>query len=89
MSENIEMGTGLSVLVLRILLTNFWFDGIVDQVARLQKKLTQEVNLRNALHRGLNRPLGALPRVPTNLPVEVCHLHSKTYTYHLKSSMLF
>ncbi len=42
-----------------------------DKVTRLQKSLAQELNLRNALNRGLNRALGSLPRIPNNLPVEV------------------
>ncbi|CAM6049206.1 unnamed protein product [Sphagnum compactum] len=40
------------------------------EVTRLQKSLAQELNLRNALNRGLHRPLGSLPRIPNNLPVE-------------------
>lgn len=41
------------------------------QVAQLQKKLMVEVNMRNALNRGLNRPVGSLPRIYASLPVEV------------------
>lgn len=43
-------------------------------VAQLQKKLMVEVNMRNALNRGLSRPLGSLPRIYASLPVETREL---------------
>jgi predicted RNase H-like nuclease (RuvC/YqgF family) len=42
------------------------------EVNRLRKSLTQELSLRNALNRGFHRALGSLPRIPNNLPVQVC-----------------
>ncbi len=56
---------------LKNLHTNLWGFVVDDKVTRLQKSLAQELNLRNALNRGLNRALGSLPRIPNNLPVEV------------------
>ncbi|KAG0612404.1 hypothetical protein M758_6G024700 [Ceratodon purpureus] len=43
-------------------------------VAQLQKKLMIEVNMRNALNRGLSRPLGSLPKIYGCLPVETREL---------------
>lgn len=43
-------------------------------VAQLQKKLLIEINMRNALSRGLSRPLGALPRIYASLPLEIREL---------------
>nr|PNR59299.1 hypothetical protein PHYPA_002090 [Physcomitrium patens] len=43
-------------------------------IAKLQKKLMIEVNMRNALNRGLSRPLGSLPRIYGCLPVETREL---------------
>ncbi len=48
------------------------FFGVDDKVNRLRKSLTQELSLRNALNRGFHRALGSLPRIPNNLPVQVC-----------------
>jgi hypothetical protein len=56
---------------LKNLHTNLWGFVVDDKVTRLQKNLAQELNLRNALNRGLHRALGSLPRIPNNLPVEV------------------
>ena len=42
-----------------------------DQVFQLQKQLIIELDMRNALNRGLSRPLGSLPRIYASLPVEV------------------
>ncbi len=56
---------------LKKLHTNLWGFVVDDKVTRLQKSLAQELNLRNALNRGLHRALGSLPRIPNNLPVEV------------------
>nr|PNR63433.1 hypothetical protein PHYPA_001859 [Physcomitrium patens] len=43
-------------------------------IVRLQKKLMFEVNMRNALNRGLSRPLGSLPRIYASLPLETREL---------------
>ncbi|XP_061343217.1 uncharacterized protein LOC133289317 [Gastrolobium bilobum] len=39
-----------------------------QDVERLKKKLRHEENIRRALERAFNRPLGALPRLPPYLP---------------------
>lgn len=44
----------------------------LKQVSQLQKQLIIEVNMRNALYRGFSRPLGTLPRIYADMPVEVC-----------------
>ncbi|KAG0588507.1 hypothetical protein KC19_2G248200 [Ceratodon purpureus] len=43
-------------------------------VSKLQKQLIIEINMRNALNRGLSRPLGSLPRIYASLPVETREL---------------
>jgi len=41
------------------------------QVLQLQRQLVIEMNVRNALYRGISRPLGSLPRIYADIPVEV------------------
>ncbi|CAM6098061.1 unnamed protein product [Calypogeia fissa] len=42
-----------------------------QEVAKLRKKHTQEVNLHRALERALQRPQGILPRIPSYLPAKI------------------
>ncbi|XVE94837.1 hypothetical protein REPUB_Repub02eG0044200 [Reevesia pubescens] len=44
------------------------------QVDKLKKKLRQEENIHRALERAINRPLGALPRLPPYLPPSTLEL---------------
>ncbi|CAM8914341.1 unnamed protein product [Rhodiola kirilowii] len=39
-----------------------------QEVERLKRKLKHEENVRRALKRAFNRPLGSLPRLPSYLP---------------------
>lgn len=43
-------------------------------VSQLQRQLVNEMNVRNALYRGISRPLGSLPRIYADLPVETRNL---------------
>ncbi|KAJ7518582.1 hypothetical protein O6H91_21G075300 [Diphasiastrum complanatum] len=48
--------------------------GLKEDVTRLKKKLTCEINLHKALERAFHRPTGTLPRVPRCLPSETQEL---------------
>lgn len=58
------------------------------QVDKLKKKLRHEENVHRALERALNRPLGALPRLPPYLPANVSNSQS-SWTHNFISVLCF
>lgn len=64
------------------------FETFDFQVDKLKKKLRHEENVHRALERALNRPLGALPRLPPYLPANVSNSQS-SWTHNFISVLFF